>query len=65
MKWDSDDFILHGICLVHQAMIPTLQKLMEELLMLYCSIFDITASGESFMTTVTLNSPGIGGGTAR
>ncbi len=42
MKWDGDDFILHGILVDDFASIPTSEKLKLEFEELYAADFDFT-----------------------
>ena len=50
MRWDGDDFILHGTFVDDFATIPTSDKLKEEFKRLYSADFEVTGGGlmESF-----------------
>ena len=49
MKWEGDDFIIHGVFVDDFATIPTSQRLKEEFETLYAKDFEVTGGGE--MTT--------------
>ena len=51
MKWDSNDFILHGTFMDDFATILTSEKLKEEFVRLYSADFEVTGGGlmESFV----------------
>ena len=42
MKWDGDDFILHGLFVDDMSTIPTSYHLKEEFMALYSADFDVT-----------------------
>ncbi len=42
MKWDGDDFILHGLFVDDMSIIPTSDHLKEEFMALYSADFDFT-----------------------
>jgi len=45
MKWDEDDFIIHGVFVDDFATIPTSQRLKEEFETLYARDFEVTGGG--------------------
>ena len=45
MKWEEDDFIIHGVFVDDSSTIPTYQKLKDELEALYSADFDVTEGG--------------------
>jgi hypothetical protein len=49
MKWEEDDFIIHGVFVHDFATIPTSQKLKDEFEALYSADFNVT--GRGIMTT--------------
>ena len=42
MKWEGDDFILHGLFVDDMSTIPTSDHLKEEFMALYSADFDVT-----------------------
>jgi hypothetical protein len=42
MKWDGDDFILHGLFVDNMSTVPTSDHLKEEFMSLYSADFDVS-----------------------